>query len=60
MSISGTVISDVPETLPFQLVAHEDRKGTEYYVSEATGSVFLRTTSRSRFLAWCGAIPHWR
>jgi hypothetical protein len=45
--------------LPFQLVAAEDGKGTEYYVSEATGSVLLRTTSRSRFLAWCGAIPHW-
>jgi PepSY-associated TM region len=45
--------------LPFQLVAVEDGNGTEYYVSEATGSVYLRTTSRSRFLAWCGAIPHW-
>ena len=45
--------------LPFQLVAAEDGNGTEYYVSEATGSVFLGTTGRSRFLAWCGAIPHW-
>src|ERR1700730_2305807 len=45
--------------LPFQVVAVEDGRGTEYYVSEVTGSVYLRTTSRSRFLAWCGAIPHW-
>jgi PepSY-associated TM region len=45
--------------LPFQRVAADDRHGTEYYVSEATGSIFLRTTRRSRLLAWCGAIPHW-
>jgi uncharacterized iron-regulated membrane protein len=45
--------------LPFQRVTAGDGKGTEYYVSEATGTVFLRTTSRSRLLAWCGAIPHW-
>jgi len=45
--------------LPFQRIAAEDGKGTGYYVSEATGSVFLRTTARSRLLAWCGAIPHW-
>src|SRR6266567_4503813 len=45
--------------LPFQRVAAKDGKGTAYYVSEATGTVFLRTTSRGRLLAWCGAIPHW-
>lgn len=45
--------------LPFQRVKAGDGKGTQYYVSEATGSVFMRTTNRSRLLAWCGAIPHW-
>jgi hypothetical protein len=45
--------------LPFQLVAANDDKGTQYYVSVVTGSVYLRTTSLTRFLAWCGAIPHW-
>ena len=45
--------------LPFMLIAAGDGKGTEYYVSEATGSVYLRTTRLTRLLAWFGAIPHW-
>jgi hypothetical protein len=45
--------------LPFILMAAGDRKGTEYYVSEATGSIYLRTTRLTRLLAWFGAIPHW-
>ena len=28
-------------------------------MSAATGSVYLTTTLQGRFLAWCGAIPHW-
>jgi hypothetical protein len=45
--------------LPFQLLAANDSQSTKYYVSAATGSVYLTTTRRGRFLAWCGAILHW-
>ncbi len=45
--------------LPFQIVNGNDAQQTKYYVSAATGSVYLTTTLRGRFLAWCGAIPHW-
>ena len=45
---------------PFQLIAARDGRQTEYYVSERTGTVYLRTDRRHfRFLAWIGAIPHW-
>jgi hypothetical protein len=33
--------------------------GEQVYVSGATGDVVQYTTSRSRFWAYCGAIPHW-
>src|SRR5579859_760130 len=45
--------------LPFQLIAANDSQSTKYYVSAATASVYLTTTRSGRFLAWCGAIPHW-
>ena len=45
--------------LPFQIVNGNDPQHTKYYVSAATGAVYLTTTLRGRFLAWCGAIPHW-
>jgi len=45
--------------LPLLLIAAEDDRGTEYYVSEATGFVYLKITNRDKFLAWIGAIPHW-
>jgi hypothetical protein len=45
--------------LPFQIINGNDPQQTKYYVSAATGSVYLTTTLRGRFLAWCGAIPHW-
>jgi hypothetical protein len=45
--------------LPFLLLETGDDKGTEYYISAATGSIYLRTTRLSKLLAWCGAIPHW-
>jgi len=54
-----TVYPGARPYLPFLLIAAGDTKGTEYYVSEATGSVYLRTTRRTRLLAWFGAIPHW-
>jgi hypothetical protein len=33
--------------------------GEQVYVSGATGEVVQYTTARSRFWAYCGAIPHW-
>jgi len=45
--------------LPFQIINGNDAQHTKYYVSAATGAVYLTTTLRGRFLAWCGAIPHW-
>lgn len=33
--------------------------GQQVYVSEASGEVVQYTTSRSRFWAYMGAIPHW-
>ena len=44
---------------PLYQVAVEDGRGTVLYVSSVTGDVVLKTTSRSRALAWAGAIPHW-
>lgn len=45
--------------LPFEIVSGDDGRGTTYYVSAATGSVYVATTRRGRVLAWFGAIPHW-
>ena len=45
--------------LPFEVIASDDAAATRYYVSAATGSVYLVTTRGERFWAWCGAIPHW-
>lgn len=45
--------------LPFELIASDDPAATRYYISGATGSVYLVTTRSERFWAWCGAIPHW-
>jgi len=45
--------------LPFQIINGNDPQHTKYYVSAATGAVYLTTTLRGRVLAWCGAIPHW-
>jgi uncharacterized iron-regulated membrane protein len=45
--------------LPFEIVSAEGDRGTTYYVSAATGSIYVATTRRGRVLAWFGAIPHW-
>jgi hypothetical protein len=45
--------------LPFYVIAAEGDEGERTYVSAVTGSVYLKTTRRSRTLAWFGAIPHW-
>ena len=45
--------------LPFEIVSGRDGGGTTYYVSAASGSVYVVTTRQERFWAWLGAIPHW-
>jgi hypothetical protein len=37
----------------------DDGRGTEAYLSAATGDLVQVTTRRERVLAWLGAIPHW-
>ena len=54
-----TVYPGSESYFPFQKLAADDGRGTEYYVSEASASVYLETNSRTRLLAWFGAIPHW-
>jgi len=45
--------------LPLVRIRAHDAEGTEIYVSLGDGEVLQRTTTRTRFLAWIGAIPHW-
>ena len=45
--------------LPFLRLRVPDAAGTELYVSLVNGNVVQQTSTRSRFLAWVGAIPHW-
>ncbi|HYY72106.1 MAG TPA: hypothetical protein VE778_00795 [Candidatus Bathyarchaeia archaeon] len=45
--------------LPFEIVSGNDAKRSVYYVSAASGSVYVVTTQRERIWAWFGAIPHW-
>ena len=45
--------------LPLEKYTAQDDQGSELYVSRATATVLLHTTSRDRLLAWLGAIPHW-
>lgn len=54
-----TVYPGSESYFPFQKLIADDGRGTQYYVSEASASVYLETNRRSRFWAWCGAIPHW-
>lgn len=54
-----TVSGDYDDVRPLYHVALDDAAGTEFYISGATGEVVLRTTARTRALAWVGAIPHW-
>jgi hypothetical protein len=45
--------------LPLEKFAVDDGRGTEVYVSAATGMVVLATTARTRGFAWVATIPHW-
>ena len=45
--------------LPCLRFSGRDADATDVYLSLGDGQVIQRTTARSRFLAWIGAIPHW-
>ena len=49
----------MPRALPLHKYRVDDGEGTEVYVSPTTADVVLRTTRRTRALAWVSAIPHW-
>ena len=44
---------------PIQKIWLDDEKGTQVYVSSTAGRIVQETTSKSRVMAWLGAIPHW-
>jgi uncharacterized iron-regulated membrane protein len=44
---------------PTYKIAFDDRRGSEIYISGASGEVFQATNRRERVLSWFGAIPHW-
>jgi len=44
---------------PLYHVTFDDPASTELYISSVTAEVVLRSTRRTRMLAWMGAIPHW-
>ena len=44
---------------PFHLIHLNDKAGTQYYVSTATGEIVLVTRRYQRVWNWFGAIPHW-
>jgi sulfite reductase alpha subunit-like flavoprotein len=44
---------------PFHVIDINDKAGTQYYVSAATGEVVLDTRRAQRMWNWFGAIPHW-
>ncbi len=54
-----TLEGDYGGLWPLYHFALDDSPRTQFYVASATGEVVLRTTARSRALAWMGAIPHW-
>ena len=45
--------------LPMHVFALDDEQATHLYVSEVTGDVELRTTSRERFWGYLGPVLHW-
>jgi hypothetical protein len=45
--------------LPLERFAVDDGRGTEVYVSPATATAVLETTTRTRAFAWIATIPHW-
>jgi PepSY-associated transmembrane protein len=47
------------DVMPLHRFVVDDGEGTELYVSEVTGDVVLRTTTRERFWGYLGPVIHW-
>jgi hypothetical protein len=45
--------------MPLYKFSADDGRGSELYVQPQSGEVAMRTTRRSRALAWASTIPHW-
>jgi hypothetical protein len=46
-------------SMPLHKFAVDDGAGTEIYIHPPSGDIAMHTTSRTRFWAWLGVIPHW-
>jgi hypothetical protein len=46
-------------SMPLHRFSLDDAAGTKLYVSDVTGEVALRTTSRERFWGYLGPVIHW-
>jgi hypothetical protein len=68
--LSGEMVRVVPVKLDQWTLQHRryaplwrfdfaDQAGTSLYISSRTGEAVQETTTRTRILAWLGAIPHW-
>lgn len=54
-----TVAGTFDSHRPLHLVAVEDGRGLELYLSSRTGEIVLDTTARERGWNWPGAVLHW-
>ena len=54
-----TIDAGLPRFLPLHRISLGDEAGTVLYVSDRTGDVVMKTTSRGRFWGYVGAVLHW-
>jgi len=54
-----TVAGHFDRDRPLKRIALHDAAGTEIYLSIASGTVVLTTTSNQRIANYAGSIPHW-
>ena len=45
--------------MPLHRISIGDPAGTNYYVSEGTGEIVMKTDARGRFWGWWSAVLHW-
>jgi hypothetical protein len=54
-----TIAGDFNADRPLYRFSVDDEKGTQVYISSATGRAVQLTTARERFWNRLGAVPHW-
>ena len=59
VEIDQWTVQTAARNRPVYHIAFDDPRGHEIYVSGSSGEVFQQTSTRTRTLAWLGAIPHW-